>query len=164
MDWLPPESLPLGAAHPIHILIDRQSQHTLNQAYVELASLDKAKKLVRANLKDGKIGDRPIGVALSTQQELIENVFPGWVPGFTGVDAAEPSFEGLLITPNELDNLVEQFDLTTVWAKRARERMFLQLATIVAKASLTRLVWLQPIEGLTDLTCSLLNAAALAPA
>jgi len=132
-EWLPPDSLPAAAAHPIHILINRQTQHTLNQAYVELASLEKAKTLVRANLKDGKIGERPIGVALSSQQELIENVFPGWAPGFHGVDASNPSYEGVLITPGELDNLADTFSLDTVWAKRAPERMFLQLATIITK-------------------------------
>ena len=132
-DWLPPDSLPASAAHPIHILINRQNFHTLNQAYVELASPEQAKKLVRANLKGGRIADRPIGVALSSQQELLENVFPGWAPGFRRVDALEPSYEGVLITPIELNSLSEQFSLTSVWARRAPERMFLQLATIVAK-------------------------------
>ena len=135
MSWLPPGSVPPAAAHPIHILIDRSTQHTLNQAYIEMDSLDKAKRLVRANLKGGKIVDRPVGVALSSQQELIENVFPGWTPGFQGVDAADPSFEEMLITPTELDNLGDQFSLTTLWARRAPERMFLQLASIIAKVT-----------------------------
>jgi hypothetical protein len=136
-NWLPDGALPTSVPHPIHILIDRRNQHTLNQAYIELASLDQAKKLVRANLREGKIADRPVGVALSSQQELLGNVFPGWAPGFRGLDALEPSYEGVLITPAELDSLAEQFSLTSVWAKRAPERMFLQLATIVAKVSLT---------------------------
>ncbi len=68
---------------------------------------------------------------------MLENVFPGWNPGFQGLDAAEPAYEGSLITPVELDKLAEQFSLTTVWARRAPERMFLQLATIVAKVSST---------------------------
>ncbi|KAK4698199.1 hypothetical protein P7C70_g8087, partial [Phenoliferia sp. Uapishka_3] len=141
LDWIPASVPRIPAedhALSIHILCNRIDCRTLNMCYIELPTLAAAHALIR--LKNAKlICGRPISVVLSSQTELLEQIFPAWAPGFDGIDAAAPEEEGVLVTAGDIDGLVELCELKLPHAIKAPERPFLQLATILVK-----LPWHQP--------------------
>ncbi|POR35064.1 Uncharacterized protein TPAR_04750 [Tolypocladium paradoxum] len=66
---------------PVHIIMERVTSKTMD-AYVEFVSLEEAMKAVdkhHHNLKNGRVsrlGDRPIEVELSSQANLMRDLFP----------------------------------------------------------------------------------------
>ncbi|KAL8280668.1 hypothetical protein RQP46_006991 [Phenoliferia psychrophenolica] len=155
MDWIPTSVslIPDSAnALSIHILCNRADCRTLNMCFIELPNLAAAHALIR--LKNAKlICGRPISVVLSSQTELLETVFPGWTPGFDGIDAANPEEEGVLLTPGDLEGLVDLCALELPHAIKAPERPFLQLVTIIVK-----LPWHQPEVYNLKLTARIIKA------
>ncbi|KAG8977481.1 hypothetical protein FRB90_008781, partial [Tulasnella sp. 427] len=120
--WLRPTTLTTvaGAYDPrIHILLERSTGKTLSHCFVELPDADDARRVLR-ECQNKIIGSgkrtRAVSVTVSTQEEVMRNVFQNWRGGFA---SSLPTFEGLdarqaaevlkagLVSYNELDSLLQ---------------------------------------------------------
>ncbi|BGP27040.1 RNA recognition motif domain containing protein [Rhodotorula toruloides] len=141
--WLPPEKLLASdvesgrrATLAVHLLCNRTDGRTLNQAYLECASLAAAQKIVRA--RDGTyLGARPIHVSLSSQTELLQTIFPNYTPGFDGLKPfslpGKKSAPIPLLLQTELTGLLELCKLQSAHSSKVPERPFFNIVTLLEK-------------------------------
>ncbi|KAG8898726.1 hypothetical protein FRC01_010787, partial [Tulasnella sp. 417] len=103
----------------IHILLERSTGKTLSHCFVELANLADARTVLR-ECQNKIIGSgkrtRAVSVTVSSQEEVMQNIFPNWRASFT---STSPSLEGLdgrqtsevlkagLLSYNELESLLQ---------------------------------------------------------
>jgi hypothetical protein len=115
---------------PVHIIMERVTSKTMD-AYVEFISLEEAMKSVERhqnNLAHGRLsrlGDRPVEVELSSQGNLMKDLFPlaagvtwnGASPQFKPYSHNEPweNFKGF-ISEEEMTMLVKHVEVPhRVW-------------------------------------------------
>ncbi|GAA5920823.1 hypothetical protein JCM3775_003966 [Rhodotorula graminis] len=126
-----------GVTLAVHILCNRADGRTLNQAYIECSSRAAARKIVR--LRDGfKLRNRTIHVAMSSQGELLGTVFPTYLPGFDGleplsIDRRRTVAPIPLLVQTELTGLLNLCRLESMHARKAPERPFFNLVTLLEK-------------------------------
>ncbi|KAG8966857.1 hypothetical protein FRB90_010926, partial [Tulasnella sp. 427] len=103
----------------IHILLERSTGKTLSHCFVELPDVDDARRVLR-ECQNKIIGSgkrtRAVSVTVSTQEEVMRNVFPNWrgsfassLPTFEGLDARQAAevVKAGLVSYNELDSLLQ---------------------------------------------------------
>ncbi|GAA5879959.1 hypothetical protein JCM16303_004414 [Sporobolomyces ruberrimus] len=119
----------------VHILCNRVDGRTLNQAFIECASVEAAKTIVRA--RDGtRCNGRPVHVTMSSQSELLSTIFPTYAPGFDGLDplaGSEDSQLCPLLLESELEGLLTLCRLESPHAYKAPERPYFNLVSIIEK-------------------------------
>ncbi|BGP34722.1 hypothetical protein JCM10296v2_006544 [Rhodotorula toruloides] len=120
----------------IHLLCNRTDGRTLNQAYLECASLAAAQKIVRAC--DGTyLGSRPLHVSLSSQTELLQTIFSNYTPGFDGLEPSlareRKSAPVPLLLQTELTGLLELCKLQSAHSSKVPERPFFNIVTLLEK-------------------------------
>ncbi|BGP10741.1 hypothetical protein JCM10049v2_006633 [Rhodotorula toruloides] len=149
-DWLPKGKVLANdvegekkATLAVHLLCNRTDGRTLNQAYLECASLAAAQKIVRA--RDGTyLGSRPVHVSLSSQTELLQTIFPNYTPGFDGLKPVPvrgaKSVPVPLLLQTELTGLLELCKLQakigytqSAHSSKVPERPFFNIVTLLEK-------------------------------
>ncbi|KAG5982072.1 hypothetical protein E4U55_002307 [Claviceps digitariae] len=110
---------------PVHIIMERVTSKTMD-AYVEFLSLDDANKAVEKhhqhaqNGRVSRLGDRPVDVELSSQENLMRDLFPfargvvwnGVTPNFKPFNEREPweNFQGF-VSEEEMVMLVKHVEV-----------------------------------------------------
>ncbi|KAK2612642.1 hypothetical protein QQS21_001414 [Conoideocrella luteorostrata] len=110
---------------PVHIIMERVTSKTMD-AYVEFVTLDDANKAVEKhhhhnlNGRVSRLGDRPVDVELSSQENLMKDLFPlakgivwnGAVPKFKPFNPHEPwdNFKGF-VSEEEMVMLVKHVEV-----------------------------------------------------
>ncbi|KAK4702948.1 hypothetical protein P7C70_g3272, partial [Phenoliferia sp. Uapishka_3] len=133
-DWLPKDSLaPIDQCIlAVHILCNRADGRTLNQCYVEAASVTAARTIVRT--RDGKkLLNRPVHITISTSSEFMNTLFPSWESGFNGLDPIPGSTPGPLLLQTEVTGLVSLCKLESPHACKVKERPYFNIVTILQK-------------------------------
>ncbi|BGP73141.1 hypothetical protein NBRC10513v2_006545 [Rhodotorula toruloides] len=141
--WLPKEKVLASevdgerkATLAVHLLCNRTDGRTLNQAYLECASLAAAQNILRAC--DGTyLGSRPVHVSLSSQSELLQTIFPNYTPGFDGLTpvpvCGRKSAPVPLLLQTELTGLLELCKLQSAHSNKVPERPFFNIVTLLEK-------------------------------
>ncbi|GAA6044034.1 hypothetical protein JCM8097_001380 [Rhodosporidiobolus ruineniae] len=132
----------------VHVLCNRVDGRTLNQAYLELASLAAARRLVRT--KDGSVlRRRAVHVSLASQAELLTTLFPTYTPGFSSLSPNPPPSASSsststskwapkaapvpLLLQTELTGLLTLCRVESAHARKVPERPYFQLVTLLEK-------------------------------
>eukprot|EP00842_Homolaphlyctis_polyrhiza_P003354 jgi/Hompol1/4019/HPOL_006879-RA len=77
--------------HGVHVIMDRQTNKTRNECFVEFPQLDQAQQALRMRRRSMLKG-RPVIVEMSSQEELITALFPSLTIGFAQISEQHRHF------------------------------------------------------------------------